>query len=141
MIDLENAKNLFVQNDISLATKIEFLKNSELLKTLKIEPKVLSYYVNVKQYQPDQHVVLEGEDSQFIYMIKSGKCRLIKACKITSFDDKITRLIPLDGARLPIEPDEQAHLLSVASLSAYDYFGEGFISRYITPYKFRFLII
>ena len=153
LVEIQDATHIIkTHNDNSFARKSEFIASLPLLRTLRVDANALAYFCSFKSASVNSHLlvegmvllVIQGENSPFLYFIKSGDCRLLKTVQIAKHKNGAVSLRTLDGKNhtvseidetLTSSPHFTYHLIVMGNLLEGDHFGEGYISNQSDPLK------
>ncbi|KAJ3053394.1 hypothetical protein HDU99_007986, partial [Rhizoclosmatium hyalinum] len=86
-------------NDTHLREKLSFLKRIPLFKTLSANIETIALYGDLKSYPPESVVICEGDPCEYLYFLRSGSCRLIKALSFekVKYHNGTYSLVPLSA--------------------------------------------
>ncbi|KAI8850130.1 hypothetical protein BC829DRAFT_167927 [Chytridium lagenaria] len=68
-----------ISQDTDIREKMAAMREVAIFKTLSVNLNNLARYVDVRSYPPNGLIVCEGDLCEYVYFVRSGTCRIIKA--------------------------------------------------------------
>ncbi|KAJ3164888.1 hypothetical protein HK101_000339 [Irineochytrium annulatum] len=68
-----------IAQDTDIREKMTAMREMPMFRTLGVNLNNLAHYVDVKTYPPNAVIVCEGDLCEYVYFLRSGTCRVIKA--------------------------------------------------------------
>ncbi|KAJ3114039.1 hypothetical protein HDU96_002627 [Phlyctochytrium bullatum] len=72
-------KVMSISQDTDIREKMAAMREVAIFKTLSVNLGNLARYVDIKTYPPNGVIVCEGDLCEYVYFLRSGTCRVIKA--------------------------------------------------------------